>query len=111
MPCRPPLSIIHSTAVTELFFFRSFKRRKVWERVRALEAAARDGLHRQGFRPEDVSSQAYLNLRFQGTDTALMTPASAPQSAAAQIPEPGGVRGAVLAGEGGALDAFFEQYR
>ncbi|CAN0544425.1 unnamed protein product, partial [Ectocarpus sp. 8 AP-2014] len=52
--------------------------RKVWEKVRALEESARSDLAKQGFRPEDVRCQAYLNLRFQGTDTALMTPASPP---------------------------------
>ncbi|CAN0226681.1 unnamed protein product, partial [Laminaria digitata] len=53
-------------------------------RVRALEASARADLVTQGFRAEDVSCQAYLNLRFQGTDTALMTPAKVPRSPAAQ---------------------------
>ncbi|CAN0573924.1 unnamed protein product, partial [Ectocarpus sp. 12 AP-2014] len=51
---------------------------EVWEKVRVLEESARSDLAKQGFGPEDVRCQAYLNLRFKGTDTALMTPASPP---------------------------------
>lgn len=87
----------------------------MWQRVRALEASARADLVKQGFRTEDVSCQAYLNLRFQGTDTALMTPTSVPRPPAAQAPEPGQEE-AVGVGEGSsggsdALASFFGQYR
>eukprot|EP00752_Nemacystus_decipiens_P005177 g4697.t1 len=78
---------------------------EVWEKVRSLEAAARSDLVGQGFKAEDVYCQAYLNLRFHGTDTALMTPASPPPHKA---PEPGGGSG----GSGDdALQSFLEQYR
>lgn len=80
--------------------------------MRALEAAARSELVRQGFKPEDVHCQAYLNLRFHGTDTALMTPASPPPHKA---PEPGGGGGGSGANgdddDDDALQSFFGQYR
>lgn len=86
---------------------------QVWEKVRVLEAAARSDLSQQGFKPEDVHCQAYLNLRFHGTDTALMTPASPPLHKAS---EPGGGGGGGGSGggetnDGDALQSFFEQYR
>lgn len=94
---------------------------QVWERVRSLEGAAREELERQGFCPEDISSQAYLNLRFQGTDTALMTPASPPSTPLAQpAAEPGEGSGTDGVGRGycqgsnedsAALKTFFDQYR
>lgn len=82
--------------------------------MRSLEAAARSDLLRQGFKPDDVYCQAYLNLRFHGTDTALMTPASPPPHKA---PEPGGGGGGGGSDGGGgandddALQSFFDQYR
>lgn len=79
--------------------------------MRTLEAAARSDLVRQGFKPDDVYCQAYLNLRFRGTDTALMTPASPPLHKA---PEPGGGGGSSGGSGGGdndALESFFDQYR
>lgn len=83
--------------------------------MRSLEAAARAELVEQGFKPEDVYCQAYLNLRFHGTDTALMTPASPPLHKA---PEPGGGGGGGSGGSGGAgakdhnaVESFFDQYR
>lgn len=82
---------------------------QVWEKMRTLEAAARSELVQQGFKPEDVYCQAYLNLRFQGTDTALMTPASPPLHKA---PEPGGGGGSGGSGaDEDALQSFFGQYR
>lgn len=98
---------------------------QVWDRVHALEAAARSELIEQGFKPEDVFCQAYLNLRFQGTDTALMTLATAPVPPTAHAPEPGssieegagsdGMGDRDNIGGGGsdvtALDSFFAQYR
>eukprot|EP00903_Cladosiphon_okamuranus_P015215 g14063.t1 len=79
---------------------------EVWEKVRSLEAAARADLVQQGFKPADVYCQAYLNLRFHGTDTALMTPASPPRHKA---PEPGA--GGTGATDRDALESFFDQYR
>lgn len=76
--------------------------------------SARADLAKQGFKPEDVSCQAYLNLRFQGTDTALMTPASLPPTPSAQAPEPGARKlgeGDKRRGGGDAREAFFDQYR
>lgn len=43
------------------------------QRLDALEAAAREELRAQGFAPEDVTVERFLNLRFAGTDCALMT--------------------------------------
>lgn len=86
----------------------------MWERVRALQISACADLINQGFKPADISSQAYLNLRFQGTDTALMTPASFPAPPAAEAPEPGmqGLGSREAEGGGGdAIQAFFDQYR
>ncbi|CAM9536473.1 unnamed protein product [Pylaiella littoralis] len=96
---------------------RNLTTMKVWEKVRALEASARADLANQGFQAEDVYCQAYLNLRFQGTDTALMTPASGPPHKA---PEPGSGGGSGGGGGGGSggehgggdtLQSFFGQYR
>lgn len=87
---------------------------QVWERIRALEAVARADLAKQGFERKDVSCQAYLNLRFQGTDTALMTPASLPATPNAHAPEPGARKlgeGEKGCGGGNARNAFFDQYR
>jgi 5-oxoprolinase (ATP-hydrolysing) len=39
-----------------------------------LRRKAYDALVRQGFEPEAMESTAYLNLRYQGTDTAIMIP-------------------------------------
>ena len=88
--------------------------RQVWEKVRALETSARSDLLGQGFKDVDISCQAFLNLRFQGTDTALMTPTSVPTRASG-TPGPGDER--TLGGECAAaagsdpLRAFFDQYR
>ncbi|KAM3577612.1 hypothetical protein VYU27_000488 [Nannochloropsis oceanica] len=45
-------------------------------RLDALEEAAREELQAQGFEPEAVQVERYLNLRFAGTDCALMTTAA-----------------------------------
>ena len=42
-------------------------------RVNELEEKARSALLSQGFEPSKVESVVYLNLRYQGTDTAVMT--------------------------------------
>jgi 5-oxoprolinase (ATP-hydrolysing) len=42
--------------------------------IDALREQAYASLTRQGFEPEAMESTAFLNLRYQGTDTAMMTP-------------------------------------
>ena len=46
------------------------------ERLNGLEKAARSRLHERGFEADQVSATRFLNLRFQGTDVALMISAS-----------------------------------
>jgi 5-oxoprolinase (ATP-hydrolysing) len=42
-------------------------------KLSALDAQAREELVKQGFAPESISTVLYLNCRYQGTDTAMMT--------------------------------------
>ena len=53
------------------------------QRLDALEAAARAELQAQGFPAEDIAVERFLNLRFAGTDCALMTSLSAAAAGAA----------------------------
>ena len=46
---------------------------QVMQRAEALEQKARQALRRQGFADERVESSVFLNLRYLGTDTAVMT--------------------------------------
>lgn len=49
------------------------------ERVQALINSCKEELvNKQGFQPSDVGTEVYLNLRYEGTDCALMTLQSAP---------------------------------
>ena len=43
------------------------------QRLLFLEDSASLELQNQGFLPKDISIQRYLNLRYEGTDTAMMT--------------------------------------
>ena len=43
------------------------------ERLTVLESLAREQLYRQGFADKDISFTKYLNCRYQGTDTVIMT--------------------------------------
>lgn len=46
---------------------------RIQERVAHLKKEAISELTRQGFRNQDIATEVYLNLRFDGTDCALMT--------------------------------------
>lgn len=43
------------------------------KRLEVLEMEARNDLISQGFDPTTITCTGYLNLRYQGTDTAIMT--------------------------------------
>uniref|UniRef100_A0A674GD07 5-oxoprolinase, ATP-hydrolysing n=1 Tax=Taeniopygia guttata TaxID=59729 RepID=A0A674GD07_TAEGU len=45
------------------------------ERLRELERRCRDGLRAQGFEPEQIRTEPFLHLRYEGTDCALMVSA------------------------------------
>ncbi|EJT98042.1 cytoplasm protein [Dacryopinax primogenitus] len=47
------------------------------QRIDTLEADVRAELSRQGFAAENILTEPFLNMRFDGTDTALMVPAPA----------------------------------
>lgn len=47
------------------------------QRLDRLQAGTEAALAAQGFRPGQVSSQRYLNLRYDGTDVPIMTPCQA----------------------------------
>ena len=47
------------------------------EKLDSLEAEATAALRAQGFLPSQITSERYLNLRYEGTDTALMARATA----------------------------------
>jgi 5-oxoprolinase (ATP-hydrolysing) len=55
-------------------------------RFAALEQTAAGALRGQGFAQESISCERYLNLRYQGTDVAIMTPCPAAQEDASVAP-------------------------
>ncbi|RCI04875.1 hypothetical protein CU098_000060 [Rhizopus stolonifer] len=50
---------------------------QIQNRVYDLKKACKNELYKQGFREQDMSTEVYLNLRYDGTDCALMTLQSA----------------------------------
>lgn len=46
------------------------------ERLTVLEKQCEVELEKQGFKPEHIHTEAYLHLRYEGTDCALMCTAS-----------------------------------
>lgn len=53
---------------------------RIQERVAFLEDECKQELSKQGFREQDITTEIYLNLRYDGTDCALMTLQPAPGS-------------------------------
>lgn len=53
---------------------------RIQERVAILENECKQELGKQGFREKDITTETYLNLRYDGTDCALMTLQPAPGS-------------------------------
>ncbi len=43
------------------------------DRANTLKSKAVDELIKQGFKPDNITTETYLNLRYNGTDTAIMT--------------------------------------
>jgi len=43
------------------------------ERFRKLEERAKEKLRKEGYKEEDIQTEKFLNLRYEGTDTAIFT--------------------------------------
>ncbi|BBO69907.1 5-oxoprolinase [Desulfosarcina alkanivorans] len=54
--------------------FTRAKRHQLMKRLKGIRADAQKELERQGFSPGQIRCTSYLNMRYQGTDTALMIP-------------------------------------
>ena len=57
-----------------LFFLANFA--EIDSRLKALSAVCREALRKQGFADQDIETEAFLHMRYDGTDCALMCPAS-----------------------------------
>ena len=56
-------------------------------RLDRLQAGAEAALAGQGFRPDQIGSQRFLNLRYDGTDVPIMTPCQASGDCSAPFEE------------------------
>ncbi|KAJ3135367.1 hypothetical protein HK100_002858 [Physocladia obscura] len=65
--------IVHEVQEPSQEIFEEVKLDYVKSRIKALSNGAREHLSKQGFLASQIVLEPYLNLRYQGTDTAMMT--------------------------------------
>ncbi|KAJ3184050.1 hypothetical protein HDU85_001901 [Gaertneriomyces sp. JEL0708] len=67
-------AVVHEEQEPSALTLQSSAMEHLAQRVADLKAKCQDALKQQGFTPSRIINEVYLNLRYQGTSTALMTP-------------------------------------
>ncbi|KAI8924480.1 Hydantoinase B/oxoprolinase-domain-containing protein [Entophlyctis helioformis] len=65
--------VVHEVQEPSAFELVAGQLDRIKERVAALSSQATQVLSKQGFKHSQIENQVYLNLRYQGTDNAMMT--------------------------------------